>query len=80
MYGLGSRDFRPEGILGAYEFVAEGRPRQDGKTAADGHPFLLVGVNYPYAVVSEETPSLLPDGAIAVRFHSIGGLGNDHHR
>ncbi|MFI5336637.1 MAG: 2-oxoacid:acceptor oxidoreductase family protein, partial [Opitutales bacterium] len=27
------------------------------------------------AVISKDTPSLLPEGAIAVRFHSIGGWG-----
>lgn len=74
-YGLGSRDFRPEGVLGAYEYVTEGRARQDGRTAADGEAYFVVGIDHPYAVVSEETPSLLPDKAIAVRMHSIGGWG-----
>ncbi len=31
-YGLGSRDFRPEHIIGAYEFATAGRARKDGKT------------------------------------------------
>jgi len=31
-YGLGSRDFRPEHIIGAFEFAAAGRARKDGKT------------------------------------------------
>jgi pyruvate-ferredoxin/flavodoxin oxidoreductase len=74
-YGLGSRDFRPEHIIGAYEFAAEGRARQDGKKAADGADFFVLGIDHPYAVVAEETPSLLPEGAVAVRFHSIGGWG-----
>ena len=34
VYGLGSRDFRPEHILGAYEFVNENRARTDGKRAS----------------------------------------------
>jgi pyruvate-ferredoxin/flavodoxin oxidoreductase len=75
VYGLGSRDFRPEGILGAYEFATGARRRQDGRSAADGASFFLVGVDHPYAVKSDETPSLLPEGAIAVRLHSIGGWG-----
>ncbi|MDQ8199299.1 2-oxoacid:acceptor oxidoreductase family protein [Pelagicoccus enzymogenes] len=75
VYGLGSRDFRPEHIIGAYEFVAEGRARQDGKTAADGVTFFNLGVDHPYSVCSDETPSLLPKDAIAVRLHSIGGWG-----
>jgi pyruvate-ferredoxin/flavodoxin oxidoreductase len=74
-YGLGSRDFRPEGILGAYEFVVEGAPRKDGHTAADGTSYFTVGIDHPYEVRSSHTPSLLPDGAIAIRLHSIGGWG-----
>ena len=74
-YGLGSRDFRPEHIIGAYEFAASGRARKDGKTAADGVSFFVLGVDHPYAVIGDETPSLLPEGAVAVRFHSIGGWG-----
>jgi hypothetical protein len=35
----------------------------------------VLGVDHPYAVISKDTPSLLPEGAIAVRFHSIGGWG-----
>jgi len=74
-YGLGSRDFRPEHIIGAYEFATAGRARKDGKTAVDGTNFFVLGVDHPYAVVADETPSLLPEGAVAVRFHSIGGWG-----
>ncbi|MBL1217453.1 MAG: oxidoreductase [Planctomycetes bacterium] len=77
VYGLGSRDFRPEGILGAYEFVIGEIARQDGRKASDGTSFFYVGINHPYNVVSaiEHPPSLLPDHAIAIRFHSIGGWG-----
>jgi pyruvate-ferredoxin/flavodoxin oxidoreductase len=74
-YGLGSRDFRPEHILGAFEFATANRARKDGKTAADGVSFFVLGIDHPYAVLGEETPSLLPEGAVAVRFHSIGGWG-----
>src|SRR5579872_3785785 len=74
-YGLGSRDFRPEHIIGAYEFATSGRARKDGKTAADGVNFIVLGIDHPYAVVGDEMPSLLPEGAVAVRFHSIGGWG-----
>ncbi|MGD0893848.1 MAG: 2-oxoacid:acceptor oxidoreductase family protein [Terracidiphilus sp.] len=74
-YGLGSRDFRPEHVIGAYEFATGGRARQDGKTAADGVSFMILGIDHPYAVVGDEKPSLLPQGAVAVRFHSIGGWG-----
>ncbi|MFC1481183.1 2-oxoacid:acceptor oxidoreductase family protein [Candidatus Neomarinimicrobiota bacterium] len=75
IYGLGSRDFRPEGIIGAYDFVQGHVSRTDGRKSNDGTSFFYVGIDHPYAVISEETPSLLPDNAIAVRFHSIGGWG-----
>ena len=74
-YGLGSRDFRPEHIIGAYEFATADRPRKDGKRASDGVSFIVLGIDHPYSVVGEEMPSLLPDGAVAVRFHSVGGWG-----
>jgi pyruvate-ferredoxin/flavodoxin oxidoreductase len=74
-YGLGSRDFRPEHIIGAFEFAAAGRARKDGKTAADGTSFVVLGIDHPYSVIGDEMPSLLPEGAVAVRFHSIGGWG-----
>ena len=74
-YGLGSRDFRPEHIIGAYEFATAGRARKDGKRATDGVSFFVLGIDHPYAVIADETPSLLPEGAVAVRFHSIGGWG-----
>ena len=74
-YGIGSRDFRPEHTLGAYEFVVGQSARQDGRSARDGETYFVLGVDHPYAVISKDTPSLLPEGAIAVRFHSIGGWG-----
>jgi pyruvate-ferredoxin/flavodoxin oxidoreductase len=75
VYGLGSRDFRPEHVIGAYEFASGERARKDGKRAADGVSFIVLGVDHPYEVKSDDTPSLLPEGAIAVRFHSVGGWG-----
>jgi pyruvate-ferredoxin/flavodoxin oxidoreductase len=74
-YGLGSRDFRPEHVIGAFEYATANRARKDGKTAADGVSFFVLGIDHPYAVIGDETPSLLPEGAVAVRFHSIGGWG-----
>lgn len=75
VYGLGSRDFRPEHTIGAYEFAIGERARKDGKRAQDGASFMVLGVDHPYEVKSDDAPSLLPEGAIAVRFHSIGGWG-----
>ena len=74
-YGIGSRDFRPEHTLGAYEFVVGQTARQDGRRAQDGETYFVLGVDHPYAVISRDTPSLLPEHSIAVRFHSIGGWG-----
>jgi pyruvate-ferredoxin/flavodoxin oxidoreductase len=74
-YGIGSRDFRPEHTLGAYEFATGVTARKDGRTAIQGETYFTLGIDHPYAVISKETPSLLPAGAIAVRFHSIGGWG-----
>jgi len=74
-YGIGSRDFRPEHTLGAYEFTTGRTLRTDGRSAAEGETFFVLGVDHPYAVISKDTPSLLPENAIAVRFHSIGGWG-----
>ena len=74
-YGIGSRDFRPEHTIGAYEFATGVTRRTDGHGADDGETFFVLGVDHPYAVISKDAPSLLPEGAIAVRFHSIGGWG-----
>ncbi|MSU40160.1 MAG: oxidoreductase [Pedosphaera sp.] len=74
-YGIGSRDFRPEHSLGAFEFATGQSRRKDGRSAADGETYFTLGVDHPYAVISKDTPSLLPANAIAVRFHSIGGWG-----
>jgi len=74
-YGIGSRDFRPEHTLGAYEYAAGQTRRKDGRGADDGETFFVLGVDHPYAAISKDTPSLLPDKAIAVRFHSVGGWG-----
>jgi pyruvate-ferredoxin/flavodoxin oxidoreductase len=74
-YGIGSRYFRPEGIIAAYDFSTGKNARKDGRHAADGTNYFTIGIDHAYAVNSEEKPSLLPEGAIAIRFHSIGGWG-----
>jgi pyruvate-ferredoxin/flavodoxin oxidoreductase len=75
VYGIGSRDFRPEHVLGAYEYAVGQTRRKDGRGAAEGEGYFVLGVDHPASVISKDTPSLLPPGAIAVRFHSIGGWG-----
>ncbi len=39
IYGLGSRDFRPEDILGAYEYTQGKIKRQDSKHKRDGESY-----------------------------------------
>jgi pyruvate-ferredoxin/flavodoxin oxidoreductase len=75
VYGLGSRDFRPEHTIGAYEFAIGQRTRKDGRRASDSVSFMVLGVDHPYEVKADDAPSLLPAGSIAVRFHSVGGWG-----
>jgi pyruvate-ferredoxin/flavodoxin oxidoreductase len=41
IYGLGSRDFRPEHVIGAYEYATGARARKDGKSAEDGVSFFV---------------------------------------
>src|SRR6202521_1222292 len=53
----------------------ETRARGEGKRSADGVSFFVLGIDHPYEVKSDDAPSLLPEGAIAVRFHSVGGWG-----
>ena len=54
--------------------LAESRAGME-KHRDDGESFFALGIDHPYRVVSKETPSLLPEGSIAVRLHSIGGWG-----
>ena len=75
-YGIGSRDFRPEHTLGAYEFAIGQTRRKDGKGAADGETYFVLGVDHPYAVISQgHAVAACRKRPIAVRFHSIGGWG-----
>ncbi|MCL6270140.1 2-oxoacid:acceptor oxidoreductase family protein [Sansalvadorimonas sp. 2012CJ34-2] len=90
-YGLGSRDFQPEGVIAAIENMLD-----DGAQK----PFFYLGIDfvreqaanpkdeirrqeildaYPHvkelSLKGSENPNLLPEGAITVRMHSIGGWG-----
>src|SRR5450759_2397894 len=51
-YGIGSRDFRPEHPLGAYEVATGTSNRKEGRSAADGETYFVLGVDHPYAVIS----------------------------
>src|ERR1043165_9385351 len=65
-YGIGSRDFRPEHTLGAYEYATGQNKRKDGKTAADGETYFTLGIDHPYSTTSKDTPSLIP--AVSILF------------
>ncbi len=90
-FGMGSRDLQPEGLIGAVEnmlpdgakkklfylsidFIREKAftPKQQiyQDTVQDAYPNVK-----ELAVHGSENPNLMPDGAITVRFHSVGGWG-----
>ncbi len=90
-YGMGSRDLQAEGIIGAVEnMLPEGAHRKFFYLSIDflhDKPFTPkqeiyqqeIRELYPdvknLAVKGSENPNLLPDGAITVRMHSVGGWG-----
>lgn len=90
-YGLGSRDLQPEGLIAAVEnMLPEGRRRKFFYLSVDFirerpnnpreevHQQALLD-DYPHikdlALRGSENPNLMPDGAVTVRFHSVGGWG-----
>ncbi len=89
-YGLGSRDLQPEGLIGAVEnMLPEGKRRRFFYLSVDfvrdpltpkqeiAQQELLAA--YPQirdlGVRGSENPDLMPEGAITVRIHSVGGWG-----
>jgi len=89
-YGLGSRDLQPEGLVAAIEnMLPDGKHRKffylgvdfvrepDDPKAEIRQQNLLEA--YPHiadlALKGSENPDLLPQGAITVRMHSVGGWG-----
>ena len=89
-YGLGSRDLQPEGLIGTYEnMLPEGRQQKFFYLGVDfvrepADPKDEIRIQrtldaYPQirdlALRGSENPDLLPEGAITVRMHSVGGWG-----
>ena len=89
-YGLGSRDLQPEGLIAAYEnMLPEGRQQKFFYLGVDfvrepADPKDEIRIQrtldaYPQirdlALRGSENPDLLPEGAITVRMHSVGGWG-----
>ena len=90
-FGMGSRDLQPEGLIAAVEnMLPNGAQRKFYYLSIDflrDQPFTpkqrlhqeAIEQGYPkireLAIKGSENPNLMPNGAIAVRFHSVGGWG-----
>ncbi|MCF8244747.1 MAG: 2-oxoacid:acceptor oxidoreductase family protein [Saprospiraceae bacterium] len=90
-FGMGSRDLQPEGIIGAIEnmlpngkhkklfylsidFIRDvpssPKQREYQETIQEAYPHVK-----ELAIHGSENPNLMPEKAITVRFHSVGGWG-----
>lgn len=90
-FGMGSRDLQPEGIIGTIENMLPDGPnkklfylsidfiRDTAFTPKQKIYQETIQDSYPnvkeLSVRGSENPNLMPDGAITVRFHSVGGWG-----
>ncbi|MBM4207347.1 MAG: pyruvate ferredoxin oxidoreductase [Gammaproteobacteria bacterium] len=90
-FGMGSRDLQPEGIIGAIENMLPGGKqkkqfylsidfiRDAAYTPKQRLHQESIQAAYPHVkeltVRGSENPNLMPEGAITVRFHSVGGWG-----
>lgn len=90
-FGMGSRDLQPEGIIGAIEnMLPDGKQKKQFYLSIDfirDVPYTpkqkayqeSIQDAYPHvkelAIHGSENPNLMPEGAITVRFHSVGGWG-----
>jgi pyruvate-ferredoxin/flavodoxin oxidoreductase len=90
-FGMGSRDLQPEGIIGAIEnMLPDGKHKKQFYLSIDFIRDIphtpkqrtyqeTIAEAYPnvkeLSVRGSENPNLMPDGAITVRFHSVGGWG-----
>ncbi len=90
-FGMGSRDLQPEGVIAAVEnMLPDGKRkkffylsidfvRPNAITPKEEIHQQKILEGYPHvadlALRGSENPDLLPEGAITVRFHSVGGWG-----
>ncbi|GAB6041377.1 2-oxoacid:acceptor oxidoreductase family protein [Endothiovibrio diazotrophicus] len=90
-YGLGSRDLQPEGIVAAVENMLPGGKRRKffylsvefvrEAAASPKQELHMQELLEAYPTIGElalrgsENPNLMPEGAITVRMHSVGGWG-----
>jgi pyruvate-ferredoxin/flavodoxin oxidoreductase len=89
IFGLGGHDLQPRHLIAAYKNMQQGAPAplvylgtQFFDDAASGHLAELqdkLRAAYPetqlMALHTEENPNLLPEQAMRIRFHSVGGYG-----
>jgi len=90
-FGMGSRDLQPEGVIGTVEnMLPDGKRkkffylsidfiRDEAVTPKQEMYQQTIEEAYPQvkelALRGSENPNLMPDNAITVRFHSVGGWG-----
>ncbi len=90
-FGMGSRDLQPEGIIGAIEnmlpdgahkklfYLSIDFIRDEALTPKQQNYQETIQDAYPHvkelAIKGSENPNLMPENAITVRFHSVGGWG-----
>jgi pyruvate-ferredoxin/flavodoxin oxidoreductase len=90
-FGMGSRDLQPEALIGALEnILPDGKKKKMAYLSIDfirDKAFTKkqdeyqkdLQQKYPnikeLAIRGSENPNLMPDGAITIRFHSVGGWG-----
>lgn len=90
-FGMGSRDLQPEGIIGSIEnMLPDGAKKKQFYLSIDfirdvpytpKQKVYQEGIQAAYPNVKElsvrgsENPNLMPEGAVTVRFHSVGGWG-----
>ncbi len=90
-FGMGSRDLQPEGIIGAIEnMLPDGKHKKQFYLSIDflrDVPYTpkqreyqeTIAEAYPkvkeLSIRGSENPNLMPDNAVTVRFHSVGGWG-----
>jgi pyruvate-ferredoxin/flavodoxin oxidoreductase len=90
-FGMGSRDLQPEGLIAAIEnMLPDGKRKKLFYLSIDfvrdepdspkqrAHQEEILAA-YPHvkelSLRGSENPNLMPEGAITVRFHSVGGWG-----
>jgi pyruvate-ferredoxin/flavodoxin oxidoreductase len=90
-FGMGSRDLQPEGIIGTIEnMLPEGKKKKQFYLSIDFIRDTAISPkqreyqetimeSYPHvkdlAIHGSENPNLMPEKAVTVRFHSVGGWG-----